>query len=198
MRKVGLILVALLLVASTAMAWDFHGQGKALVDSNELVIIDVDSADLSDWTLHIDTTYLPNASGYNFGWPKHIQLQYGVSAIDGTPFPEGASESDSGHSFLFAVGVDSAHIGIGIETSRDAEYWSTIWIDSTLRATASMRSTASPMLDLSAMMIADTLVGNRFRAVIYLYRDVDSTETDLYNITDSIRLDKCDLKGFNY
>lgn len=199
MKKLFIALAVVLLITSTSHAWDMSRPlYHAFVDSNEFVILEVDSADIAGAKLHVDTTYFPNKTGYPFGWCDYLQIKYGVSAIDGTPYPEGAGESDSGHSALFAVAVDSAHIGVTVQTSRDAVYWSTVFKDTTLRATASQRSTRSAMLDLQAMQIADTLVGGRFRFLFEVFRDVDSTETDAYNITDSIWLDLCELWGFGY
>ena len=196
-----LFVVSFVLVVSlvnAVSAWDIKRPLRyTFADSNTSVNLDVDSADLSGKTVHADTTYYPDKHGYNFGWPDQLLFRYGVAVIDGTPFPEGALESDSGHSLLFAVDVDSAHIGVAIETSFEGSAWVIAFEDSTLRATASSRSTNSHLLNIQSMM-DDTLIGPRYRARCIIYRDVDSTETDLYNVDDTVRLDRLEIWGLGF
>lgn len=197
MKKIGFLLVFLLMVG-TALSWDMKKPlPHTFVDSNKAIVLEVDSADFAGKTLHTDTTYMPSVHGYNFGWGDQLLVRYGISAIDGVAFPTGATESDSGHSLLFAVDTDSGHVGIALETSFGAAAWVIAWEDSTLRATTSYRSTNSHLMDVESMM-SDTLIGGRARIRFVIYRDVDSTESDAYNIRDTVWLDRHEVWKFGF
>lgn len=170
---------------------------KRFVDSNDVIVLSVDSAALAGKTTHADTTYYPSVNGYNFNYMDQLLLKYGVAFLDSSCYHVGAVEDDSGHSFVWAAANDSGHIGVALETSQDGAYWVIAFEDSTIRAAASSRSTSSHLMDVSGMM-SDTLMGGAVRIRYIIYRDVDSTETNAYRIADTIWLDEAILKGFSF
>lgn len=204
MKKVGLILIALLLIAGTAMAWDEMEKPLllGLIDSFEVATLGVNDSDTTEYltqSIFIDTTYYPNKHGEAFGWPEQILIRYGIMFID-TSADYSATDADSvGDDLTDVIALDSAHIAIGLQASLkgDLDYWSTIWMDSTLRAVTSMRTTRSHLIEIDELWSKDTLYGGNLRAFSYIYRTVDSTRS-WYPVADTVWLDALEVWGFGW
>ena len=79
----------------------------------------------------------------------------------------------------------------------EGKYWTTIWMDSTLRAATDFRSTYSYLIDVDDLLIRDTLFGGMIRAFSYIYRSVDSVNS-WHPVSDSVWLDQLEVWGFGY
>jgi hypothetical protein len=204
MKRIELILVMLMLMVSTSMAWE--DMKKPLyyefIDSNAIIDLKVNDSDTTEYlgqSEWIDTTYHPNKYGRAFGWPEQILIRYGIAFID-TSQDYSATDADSlGVDLAVAVVADSAHIALGIQASLKGypDYWCTIWMDSTLRAATDMRTTHSHLIDVDDLLVNDTLYGGNLRAFSYIYRTLDSTGS-WYPISDTAWLDGLEVWGFGY
>ncbi|MEE9303513.1 MAG: hypothetical protein V3U84_06980 [Thiotrichaceae bacterium] len=211
MKRTVLILAVLMFVASTTFAWDLpraKPKYHVFLDSTDETIIvleintsdgvfDKDSTNSQSQQEWIDTTYYPNVRGYDFGWVDQILVRYSIADVDTSADWTHAEADTSGHGLDSAMILDSAHVGIGLQASLDGRFWSTMWIDSTIRAVSNFRETYSHLIDIEGLMVSDTLWGPRIRAFVYLYRTVDST-AGWYPVTDTVVLSQIEAWGFGF
>jgi len=160
---------------------------RHLADSNDLCIVEIDSSARLGATLHIDSTFFPKITGASVGWASHYFCTYGIANYDTT--------------LADLFGNDSGHVGFVLESSLDGDTWVELYSDTTMRTrfTSDGDSTRrnTGMYWLETMLSSDTLAGGHFRAKVYIYYDVDSTDNTVGDIDDTLWLDDIDVIGLD-
>lgn len=186
-----------MLLWGVAFAGHGDSDGRKLADSNDVVVLEVDSVDMYATGYNTDTTYFPDEQGISLGWWNRYLFIYGIADLDTTSI----DATDEGN-YATALAEDSGNICVQLQTSLDGKLWEIVYEDSTMRTRFANGGDSLPrdfMITASDFYDVDsTKCCPLVRASVILIRKFDSAAAAaVWHADDTVWLNDIKILGID-